>query len=106
MAGVVSAAHCSATTSSTAAVKARPPPIFLDFGELHWVVAVTFMGSARHVAAVCIRAPSFSIQDPSEEDGGQTEAGVIGFARTRIEDCEFYKITGGVQMNSCRFFVD
>ena len=98
MAGVVSARHCSAAPSSTAAVKARPRPIFLDCGDLHRVVEVTFMGSARQVATVCIRAPSFSIADPTEEDGGQTESGVIGFVSRRIEGRKLCKIAAGVPM--------
>ncbi|MNP59491.1 hypothetical protein D3C76_1544900 [compost metagenome] len=84
MAGVVSARQCSAATSSTAVVKARPRPIFLDCGDLRRVVTVKIMGSARQVAAVCIRAPSLSIPDLSEEDGGQIESGVIAFVSRRV----------------------
>jgi hypothetical protein len=97
MAGVVSAKHCSAATNSTTAVKARPRPIFLDFGDLHRMVAVTFMGSARHAAAVCVRARSFSIHEPSEEDGRQTEAELIGFICRRLEGRALCKIADGLQ---------
>ncbi|RTY78631.1 hypothetical protein EKA83_06655 [Pseudomonas veronii] len=64
------------------------------------------MGNARHVAAVCVRAPSFSIHDPSEEDGGQTEAELIGFFSRRVGGRKFCKITDGEQLYSCRLFVD
>ncbi|MNE19487.1 hypothetical protein D3C80_1125740 [compost metagenome] len=84
MVGVVNARHCSAATSRVAAVKARPRRAFLGFGALLRVKAVTFMGNARQVAAVCIRAPSFSIPDPVLEEGGQTESGVIGFVGSSI----------------------
>ncbi|MFV3314230.1 hypothetical protein [Pseudomonas sp. NY15374] len=42
------------------------------------------MGNARQVAAVCIRAPSLSIPDPTREEGGQTEFDVIGFVGRSI----------------------
>jgi len=42
------------------------------------------MGNARQVAAMCIRAPSFSIPDPVLEEGGQTESEVIGFVGRSI----------------------
>ncbi|WP_460421596.1 hypothetical protein [Pseudomonas sp. ZL2] len=42
------------------------------------------MGNARQVAAVCIRAPSFSIPDPVLEGDGQIESGVIGFVGRSI----------------------
>lgn len=82
MVGVVNARQCSAATSSTAAVKARPRRAVLGLDALLRVKAVTFMGNARQVAAVCIRAPSFSIPDPKPEEGRQTESGVIGFVRS------------------------
>ena len=79
MVGVVSARHCSVAMSRTAAVSARRRSVFLGFGDLQAVGAVTFMGNARQVAAVCIHAPSFSIPDPALERDGETEPAVIGF---------------------------
>jgi hypothetical protein len=67
MVGVVSARHCSVAMSRTATVNARLRPAFLGIGDLQRVETVTFMGNAQQVAAVCIRAPSFSIPDPALE---------------------------------------
>jgi len=96
--GVVNARHCSAATSRAAAVKARPRRAFLDFRTLLRVKAVTFMGNARQVAAVCIRAPSFSIPYPRQVVGGQTAARTIVLISGQIKGadkaaCQEYKCT-------------
>jgi hypothetical protein len=78
--------------SRTAAVSVRLRPVFLGFGDLQAVEAVTFMGNARQVAAVCIHAPSFSIPDPALEEGRQTEPGFIDFAWRLIWQSETGKI--------------
>ncbi|VII91680.1 MULTISPECIES: hypothetical protein [unclassified Pseudomonas] len=57
------------------------------------------MGSARQVATVCIRAPSLSIPDPTEEDGEQTEPGVIGYVSRRVEGRELCKVAAEVSMD-------